>query len=156
VDRIVEKEFSPSVEDAITNVVAERSKADEADNKKARELLRACTTRISRVHRSDLSELHRRIFYSIVETSLTNDITDLSIVRGLMLDLTRSGLLIDKNSNTVWSQDVTDKWQTLTDLLPESTGRRREKVCSHGIIPTSPLPSNIEDLKNITDLKMLL
>ena len=107
-DRIVEKEFSPSVEDAITNVVAERSKADEADNKKARELLRACTTRISRVHRSDLSELHRRIFYSIVETSLTNDITDLSIVRGLMLDLTRRGLFVDKNSKTVLSHDAND------------------------------------------------
>jgi hypothetical protein len=40
-------------------------------------------------------------------------------------------------------------------LLPESTQRRLEEVCPNGIIPVSPIPSNIDDLKNITDLRTL-
>lgn len=105
--------------------MVERSDADESDNKNLELHLRTCTTRISRILRNDLPEPHRRIFYSTIETSmarLTNRIADLSvIVRGLMLDLTRRGLLIDKNSQTISFQDATDKWLTLNHLLPEST-----------------------------------
>ncbi|CAO3670027.1 unnamed protein product [Umbelopsis vinacea] len=135
----VEAEVSLSADDAGSPVMAERSDDDESDNKNLEIRLRTCTTRISRILRNDLPEPHRRIFYSTIETSmaaLINHTADLSvIVRGLMLYLTRRGLLIDKNS------------QTLSDDF--------EEVCPNGIIPVSPIPSDIHDLKNITDLKTL-
>jgi hypothetical protein len=73
-----------------------------------------------------------------------------------MLYLTRRGLLVGKNSQTLSFRNATDKWLTLNDLLPESGALRRlEEVCPNGIIPVSPIPSNIDDLKNISDLKRL-
>jgi hypothetical protein len=124
--------------------MAERSDDDESDNKNLEIRLRTCTTRMSRILRNDLPEPHRRIFYSTIETSmaaLANHIADLSvIVRGLMLYLTRRGLLVGKNSQTLSFRNATDKWLTLNDLLPESGALRRlEEVCPNGIIPVPPI-----------------